>query len=88
MHPLIFYLIASIVTFVIYGFDKLAAEKKWRRVPERSLHIFALGGGFAGALLGRKYFRHKTLKPEFLIIPVIAGVLHGAFWVLKDIQLN
>jgi len=74
------------MTFWIYGFDKLAAKKKWRRVPERSLHIFSLVGGFAGALFGRKYFKHKTLKPDFLIIPVIAAVIHSAFWFLKNID--
>lgn len=84
MHPIYFYLTASILTFAVYGFDKLAAKKSWRRVPERSLHIFSFAGGFIGALFGRKCFRHKTTKPEFLIIPVIAAIIHTAFWVIRN----
>lgn len=83
-HPIVFYLIASAITFLVYGFDKWAAKNDKRRVPERSLHIFSIGGGFAGALMGRKYFRHKTRKPEFLIIPIVALIIHGAFWIMKS----
>lgn len=84
MNAVYYYLVISALTFVVYGTDKWAARKNFRRVPERTLHIFSLVGGFMGALLGRKYFRHKTTRPEFFIIPVICGVIHMAVWIVLD----
>ena len=35
--------------------------------PERTLHLLALLGGWPGAILARRRFRHKTMKVPFLI---------------------
>jgi uncharacterized membrane protein YsdA (DUF1294 family) len=35
-------------------------------VPERTLHLLALLGGWPGAILGQRHFRHKTRKVSFL----------------------
>ena len=45
------YALVSIVTFVVYGFDKRRAVHGGRRVPERTLHGLELLGGWPGALL-------------------------------------
>lgn len=37
--------VMSVVTFVVYGWDKRRACKGCRRVPERTLHILAFFGG-------------------------------------------
>lgn len=58
----------SLVTFVAYGFDKRRARTDGRRVPEKTLHLMALLGGWPGALLGQKVFRHKTQKVSFRIV--------------------
>ncbi len=55
----------NVVTFAVYGFDKAAARKKAQRVPERTLHILAALGGWPGAYMGQRVFRHKTLKHKF-----------------------
>ena len=48
-----------------YRSDKrAAAEGRWR-TPESSLHLFALCGGWPGALLAQRWFRHKSKKAEF-----------------------
>nr|WP_211286793.1 DUF1294 domain-containing protein [Paraferrimonas sedimenticola] len=60
-----FYLLVSLVTFLSYGLDKRAAKKGKRRTPERRLHLLALAGGWPGAWLAQKYYRHKTQKTEF-----------------------
>ena len=52
----------SLLTFVIYGLDKLAAKRNTWRVPERRLLFFGLVGGAAGALLGMSVFHHKTFN--------------------------
>lgn len=58
----------SVVTYVFYALDKSAARKRGRRVPERTLHLLALLGGWPGALLAQRTLRHKTAKPRFLFV--------------------
>ena len=83
----------SLITFVTYGLDKLAAKQgkdgrgksKARRVPEKVLHLLALLGGFGGGWLGRQVFRHKSAKPVFALVLGLATALHlsallGLLW--------
>ena len=56
------YCVASVVTLVVYGVDKRAAQRGSRRVPEGMLHAMALLGGWPGALVAQRLFHHKTLK--------------------------
>ena len=70
-------LLLNLVTFFVFGFDKFKAKYKEtheraRRVPEKTLFLLAALGGSAGALLGMKVWRHKTLHRSFRIgIPLI-----------------
>ena len=66
----------SLVAFVAYGFDKRRAQKGGRRVPENTLHLMALLGGWPGALAGQKVFRHKTQKLSFQIVYWACVALH------------
>ena len=68
----------SLVTFVAYGFDKRRAQNNGRRVPEKTLHLMALFGGWPGALIGQKVFRHKTQKVSFQIVFWLCVLLHLA----------
>lgn len=58
----------SMITFLIYGYDKRQAIKAGMRVPEIVLHLMALMGGSPGALLGQLTFRHKIKKMKFNIV--------------------
>ena len=69
---------ASLASFAAYGFDKRRAVTGGRRVPERSLHTLAFVGGWPGALLAQRRFRHKTRKVPFLIVFWGLVVLHIA----------
>jgi len=62
------YLIMNLLTFAFYGWDKRAAKKQQRRIPESRLHWLAFLGGWPGALFGQKYFRHKTIKTRFRVV--------------------
>ncbi len=55
----------SVVSFFYYWADKRAANKGAWRVPEQTLHMLALFGGWLGAMLGQRTFRHKTSKASF-----------------------
>ncbi|EMB2346821.1 DUF1294 domain-containing protein [Serratia ureilytica] len=87
-HPVWMWLLsANLLTFLIYGGDKLAAHKGWRRVPETTLLLFGALGGWLGALLAQQLFRHKTQKQPFktwFILSValnLAAVLWLWYWV-------
>ena len=65
-------LLASIVTFFVFGIDKWKAKRGARRIRERTLFLLAAMGGSIGALFGMKVWRHKTLHKSFRFgIPAI-----------------
>ena len=65
---LVSYLILSLLTFVLYGIDKRNAIKERWRISEKTLQVFALLGGWPGALLAQQVFRHKTQKRPFIFV--------------------
>lgn len=70
---LVYWLIlVNLVAFILFGYDKACAKKKARRIPERTLLLWAWLGGSIGAFLGMRIFHHKTRKPKFYVIPVLA----------------
>lgn len=61
----------SIMTFVLFAWDKHLACVQKNRVPELLLLLFSLLGGAFGALCAMIFFRHKTLHKKFTIcVPV------------------
>lgn len=75
---LIWLAVLSVITFILYGFDKARSKTRGRRVPEAYLHWFSLLGGFPGGWLGRSIFRHKTRKGAFALILTLSTVIHLA----------
>jgi uncharacterized membrane protein YsdA (DUF1294 family)/cold shock CspA family protein len=61
------YLLTSSCTLIAYKLDKTSAKRSHRRTPEKTLHLFALIGGWPGAILGQKLFRHKSKKLSFQV---------------------
>jgi uncharacterized membrane protein YsdA (DUF1294 family) len=65
-HPLLmWFLTINVLTLVMYGADKMAARKGMSRVPEATLLVFGVTGGWPGAIAGQQLFRHKTQKQPF-----------------------
>ena len=62
------YLVTSAVAFVAYAFDKTAAKNDQWRTQESTLHLFALIGGWPGALAAQRLLRHKCKKQSFQIV--------------------
>ncbi|WNJ78513.1 DUF1294 domain-containing protein [Cedecea neteri] len=62
---IMWFVLVNVLTLLVYGGDKLAAIKGWQRVPEATLLLFGLTGGWPGAILAQQSFRHKTLKQPF-----------------------
>jgi uncharacterized membrane protein YsdA (DUF1294 family) len=63
------------LTLLMMAYDKMAAVKKQRRIPENLFFFLALTGGSAGVWLGMKFFRHKTKHNRFYYgIPLLIGI--------------
>jgi uncharacterized membrane protein YsdA (DUF1294 family) len=83
-----FYLIwlgvASVITFLLYGFDKAQSKGDGWRVPEAVLHGLALVGGFPGGWAGRSIFHHKTKKGFFVFVLAVSTLIHLglAYWLI------
>lgn len=67
------YLLINLVAMMMYAYDKMMARKGDRRISERTLLFLALVGPF-GALAGMRWFRHKTRKMKFKLVPLFAVV--------------
>lgn len=70
--------VTSLAAFAAYGFDKRRARIGGRRVPEQTLHLIALFGGWPGAWAGQQIFRHKTQKLAFRVVSVLVVITHLA----------
>jgi uncharacterized membrane protein YsdA (DUF1294 family)/cold shock CspA family protein len=78
------YIVASLLTFIMYAVDKSAARKGAWRVQESTLHLLSLAGGWPGALVAQQKIRHKSRKQPFRSIFWITVLLNGGlfFWLL------
>ena len=79
-----FYALVSVIAFLLYGLDKRAATRGGWRTSEARLHLFELLGGWPGALLAQRVFRHKTRKAEFQVVfyLAVAANLGALGWLL------
>ncbi|MBR5131206.1 MAG: DUF1294 domain-containing protein [Alistipes sp.] len=86
MIDLLILFIASIFTYVIFGWDKHLSIYDRSRVPEATLLFFAFIGGAFGALCAMIMFKHKIHKlyfvicvPLFLLLQLLVVILYRAF---------
>ena len=76
------YITVSLITFIIYGWDKFKAKRNGWRVPEKHLHLLSLVGGWFGALLAQHWLKHKSSKVSFrrLFWLTLLCNLSGLIW--------
>jgi uncharacterized membrane protein YsdA (DUF1294 family) len=60
--------VVSPICFVAFGMDKRRAQNGKRRIPEKTLHLLEICGGWPGGLIGQRTFRHKTRKLSYQAI--------------------
>lgn len=65
---LLYCLLMSLFMYGLYWHDKSRAQSQGWRVPETTLHVFALVGGWPGAYLAQRHLRHKTSKKMFQLV--------------------
>jgi uncharacterized membrane protein YsdA (DUF1294 family) len=68
----------NIFSFLVFGLDKVSAIIGIRRISERHLHMLTLSGGCVGSITGMSIFRHKTKKPQFIMITLIISMVEIA----------
>jgi uncharacterized membrane protein YsdA (DUF1294 family) len=71
----------NLVSFALYGLDKVKAKRGLWRIRESTLLLVAALGGSLGALLGMELFRHKTKHWTFKILIPLFLLLHMALGV-------
>lgn len=69
--------VASLVTAALYAWDKRAAGRDGRRVPERMLLGWSLVGGWPGGWIAGQMLRHKTAKRSYRMQFAVCVALHG-----------
>lgn len=76
----------SAITYFVYGHDKRRAEGGGWRIPERSLHVLELLGGWPGAFLAQRTLRHKCSKLGYQVVfwLIVASYQLAAFDSLND----
>lgn len=75
----------NLLTLFFYAIDKNAAEAGRWRTAERTLHGFALAGGWPAAWFAQQLLRHKSSKASFLRVHAATVLLHCALlagWVV------
>lgn len=74
------YSATSAIAVFTYARDKRSAVLGRRRIRERTLHLIEALGGWPGAVLARRWLRHKTRDSAFLFVSwlIIAG--HAVCW--------
>ncbi len=79
------YLIAiNVITFIVYGIDKLKAKEHWWRISEATLLLLAVIGGSLGAWAGMYVFHHKTKHKKFKWgVPAILLLQLALLWWLR-----
>lgn len=65
--PEFYFVFMSIMSFLIFGADKLQAKNNRSRIPENIFLIAAFFGGTFGSIIGMLIFNHKTRKRSFLL---------------------
>jgi uncharacterized membrane protein YsdA (DUF1294 family)/cold shock CspA family protein len=81
---LMLYIVASLLTFIMYALDKSAAKNGAWRTQESTLHLLSIAGGWPGALIAQIKLRHKSKKQSFRSVFWVTVLLNcGAFaWLL------
>lgn len=68
----------SVISSVCLVIDKRRAERGGWRIPEQSLHLLELLGGWPGSWATRRAIRHKTVKVRYRLMFALATIAHLA----------
>ena len=80
----------SVVTYLVYAWDKHRARAGAWRVAEIRLHFLELLGGWPGAYVAQGILRHKCAKRSYQIVfwLIVVGYQYLAMDFLLDWQIS
>lgn len=78
--------VASVVTYILYAWDKRRAQRGEWRIPEKVLHFWEVLGGWPGGFLAQRRLRHKSAKLSYLVTFWSIVALHN--YLAIDAQLG
>lgn len=83
------YVGASVLTFIAYWMDKRAAQRKRLRIPEATLLVLGLAGGWPGGWVAQQTLRHKTKKSGYRALFWISVIVNIACvaWLIENIEV-
>lgn len=67
IYAAVIYIAIGIVSVMVTVYDKAAAKKRKRRIPEQVLFFWAAIGGALPMLLTMKLINHKTRHKRFML---------------------
>jgi uncharacterized membrane protein YsdA (DUF1294 family)/cold shock CspA family protein len=80
----LWYMVASLVAFIVYWIDKASAMRDRWRIRESTLQWLALLGGWPGAWVAQQGLRHKSRKVAFQVTfwAAVVANLAGLGWLI------
>lgn len=75
-YVIIYFVLINIISFFLFFIDKQKAKREKWRIKEKTLHISSFLGGTLGSIAAMILFHHKTKKPAFVVITVLALILN------------
>ena len=73
---LLYLIIINIITFIIFGLDKLLAVLNKNRISERVLLYLSIIGGCFLFFFSMFIFKHKIRKKKFYIVNIIFIIIY------------
>ncbi len=80
--PLALYPAMSLLTYALYAEDKSRAKRRAGRIPEQTLHLCELAGGWLGGFIAQRMLRHKNQKKSYQAEFWAIVALHHVAWLL------
>lgn len=87
------YACTNVTSFSLYWFDKKQAKKKemhpqsnYWRIPEIFFICSDILGGWLGGLIAQEKYRHKTVKPPYVLRFIVIIIAHEIFWIHQIIK--
>ncbi len=77
---LILYGLMGLVSFVLYADDKSRAKQGAWRIPEKTLILSDLAGGWIGGFIAQRRLNHKVSKSSYQGTFWLVAVMHYIFW--------
>lgn len=71
-----YFAVISLFTAALYWDDKRRARLAQRRIPESTLHLLELVGGWPAAFLAQRWLRHKNSKLSYQMVFWLIVALH------------